>query len=74
MQGPFNARNKEYVKLLARLLEKAERLTRPQAWSRALSAWSQMLGAMSLSRSLLATDPRMADEVLAAARRALLQT
>ncbi len=60
-----------FVKLMAKQYER-QGAKPDQALQQALSSWSQMLGAITLSRSLVETDRKMADEVLVAARRSVL--
>lgn len=46
-------------------------LDEEEAWSRTLALFSQMAGALLLSRAVASTDPELSDQVLAAARQDL---
>ncbi|WP_225446998.1 hypothetical protein [Streptacidiphilus sp. PB12-B1b] len=52
----------------ARAVQEAVGLDQEAAWTRALALFSQMAGALLLSRAVVSTDPSLADEILAAAR------
>ncbi|AJC53725.1 TetR/AcrR family transcriptional regulator [Streptomyces sp. 769] len=52
-------------------VQDATGLDEEEAWSRALALFSQMAGALLLSRAVASTDPELSDQVLAAARQDL---
>ncbi|GGU94364.1 TetR family transcriptional regulator [Streptomyces albospinus] len=52
-------------------VQDATGLDEKEAWSRSLALFSQMAGALLLSRAVATTDPELSDQLLAAARRDL---
>ncbi|WP_275466485.1 TetR/AcrR family transcriptional regulator [Streptomyces noursei] len=52
-------------------VQEATGLDEEEAWSRALALFSQMAGALLLSRAVASTDPELSDQVLTAARQDL---
>ncbi|MFF7234043.1 TetR family transcriptional regulator [Streptomyces sp. 2333.5] len=52
-------------------IQDATSLDEEEAWSRTLALFSQMAGALLLSRAVAATDPELSDQLLSAARQDL---
>jgi TetR/AcrR family transcriptional repressor of nem operon len=69
VQARFAAALEEVIELTA--AELAPRRTRA-ARAQALQLWSEAIGALVLSRAVVAADPALSDEILAAARDQLL--
>ena len=61
----------ESVRLTACYFARRYRLGEEAARRRAIAAWTQMLGALSLSRAVVKADRAFADEILAVCREQL---
>jgi len=75
-----DAARERYARGLAAYLERLERMIAPQGVTTeqtrrdAIAKFSQMVGALVLSRAIAGTDPAFADEILEAGRRSLVDT
>lgn len=68
VQKPLVCSNEWVIGAIGRYFMRRYRLDEGAARARAIDAWTQMLGAMTLSRAVVRADPALADEILAVCR------
>lgn len=72
VQRAFTDGTRDLVELVTSHVQREQGLSPAAARRRALQMWSEMLGALTLSRAVVATDRKLADEILSAALQQIL--